>query len=110
MSVKAKVTPSPTGQRSWCVWVQGHDPRWVLALANCQSESEAIYEAVKRGWTLEQEPHRFEYRDGAIESAKPCTCGDGQVLCGKRASWCGVCYAVSLARVLEHVPLWRLNT
>lgn len=49
-------------------------------------------------------------RDGLEAGpAKPCTCGDGQVLLGKRSYWCGCCFARSVARLLDEVPLHRLE-
>lgn len=59
--------------------------------------------------------YQAEMRERCRQDAKdagpaiPCTCGDGQVLLGKRSAWCGCCYSRSVARLLDEVPLERLE-
>lgn len=40
--------------------------------------------------------------------AKPCKCGDLQVLCG-RSQFCGTCHAHATIRLLAEVPVHRLG-
>ena len=78
------------------------------------TEHDAAYAAVKRGWQLTndriEDRRALAAKDGRDAGpARPCTCGDTQVLLGKRSYWCGCCFARSVARLLNELPLHRLE-
>lgn len=47
--------------------------------------------------------YNIQPRDGCKDKPKPCKCGSLQVFLGTRSEWCGVCFARSLAKVLDGV-------
>lgn len=92
-------------------------PRYVVAGV---AGPKLITSCAKCGCIITTDPYttrdyQMEMRERCIQDGKdagpplPCLCGSKQVLLGKRSYWCGVCYSRSVARLLDEVPLERLE-